>query len=163
MWAFSLARRLNDNLNFWNISSNSLSGGGLALMDSIPSPRSFFLDFLLRLLFSSSRKAAAACWRRAINFSMSSKQRLRMFTSFSYLSLEVELVSSNFSLFIPPSSWACIRGDGCNEMFVNQSKIFFEKTFPLPVIHHRRARCYWVLSHLGTFEGSCRLDGTCQP
>ena len=126
MCAFSLARRLNDNLNFWNISSNSLSGGGLALMDSIPSPRSFFLDFLLRLLFSSSRKAAAACWRRAINFSMSSKQRLRMFTSFSYLSLEVELVSSNFSLFIPPSSWACIRGDGCNEMLVNQSKIFIK-------------------------------------
>ena len=159
MCAFSLARRLNDNLNFWNISSNSLSGGGLALMDSIPSPRSFFLDFRLRLRFSSSRKAAAACWRRAINFSMSSKQRLRMFTSFSYLSLEVELVSSNFSLLIPPSSCACIRGEGCNKLLISQCEIYDCS----PGIHRRRARCCWVLSRLGTFVGSCRSDGTGRP
>ena len=77
-------------------------------MESIPSPRSFFLDFRLLLLFSSSLKAAAACCSLAMNFSMSSKHLFRMLTSFSYLSLEVELVSSNFSL---GSSWACIRGE----------------------------------------------------
>ncbi|MPC14552.1 Peptidyl-prolyl cis-trans isomerase H [Portunus trituberculatus] len=37
--------RLNESLNFWKISTNSLSGGGLARMDSNPSPMSFFLDF----------------------------------------------------------------------------------------------------------------------
>jgi hypothetical protein len=70
---FSFARRLKESLNFWKISTNSRSGGGLARIESIPSPRSFFFDFRDRLRFSSSRNAAAACCSRAMNFSMSSK------------------------------------------------------------------------------------------
>jgi hypothetical protein len=42
----ALTSRLKDNLNFWKMSTNSISGGGLALMDSMPSPMSFFFDFL---------------------------------------------------------------------------------------------------------------------
>ncbi len=84
------------NIDTWKMSTNSLSGGGLARTDSMPSPRSFFFDFRLRRRFSSSRNAAAACWSRAMNFSMSSKQRLRIVTSRSYRSLEVELKKEIF-------------------------------------------------------------------
>merc|ERR1719285_439813 len=124
MCALSFARRLKDNLNFWKMSSNSRSGGGFARIDNIPSPRSFFFDFRLRRRFSSSLKAAAACCSRAKNFSMSSKHLLRMLTSFSYLSLEVELVSSNFSL--PPSNCACIRGEGCEPSYAGERLLGFE-------------------------------------
>lgn len=110
-------KRLNESLNFWNISINSISGGGLARIVNIPSPMSFFFD--LRFLYistifimynssivveslvnyllrrSSSRDAAAACCSLAMNFSISSKQWFSTITSLSYFSLDVELVSSS--------------------------------------------------------------------
>ena len=110
IWDLSFANKLKESLNFWKMSINSASGGGLALMDNIPSPRSFFLDLRLRRRFSSSRKAAAECWSLAMNFSISSKQLLRILTSFSYLSLDVELVSSFSRL-------TCKRIKNMNEKF----------------------------------------------
>lgn len=39
-----LTKRLKESLNFWKMSTNSRSGGGLARMDKRPSPMSFFFD-----------------------------------------------------------------------------------------------------------------------
>lgn len=39
-----LTKRLKDSLNFWKMSMNSASGGGFALIVSIPSPISFLFD-----------------------------------------------------------------------------------------------------------------------
>lgn len=50
----AFTKRLKESLNFWNISINSISGGGLARIVSIPSPMSFFLD--LRFLHNNAYK-----------------------------------------------------------------------------------------------------------